>query len=589
MPRTGSLARHTLLLTATVCVLALVPVTVHADEATPAPPPKKAPAKAVPPKAAPPEAAPPKAAPLKKVPTWEATQKLARQGNLPRAIVAARAVMEADPANVAAARLLQDLLRELGKTDDAAKAVPTKASDLVRRGLLARVMEGNPKKAVAELTAVLREDGAPAIFQLDLAHALVALDRASSGESEATRYVKEHPGDVVGLTSLGHILVARDKAIAARKAFDEALEPDPGLASPAIGLARLHAAEDRPEDSRAVLGRALAVYPRNPSLLMALAEDQIRAEELDIALRTLGSLLHLPAEQSAVHVRMAEVHRLRTMLSDAERCARLALTVKPQIPFQRARALRVIGFVKQKADDLPASLEAYEKAAEAKPDWATIHVDVALVQLLMGKHLFAERTLKKAFELDEDHFDAHLTHGVVQFFRQDTKLAKKELAWALKRDKDNIRANRYMGYVLLDEGKGKNALRHFLKIAELDEKDSSCMRMAGRCHILMGRIENAIEAFREAIARNPKDGWAYFDLGRGFEKQEKWEDAAAAYRKSIELDKKISHPHLYLAELLDGILDEEKEAIPHYKAYLELGGHKEGGWIKKRIEQLERD
>ena len=123
----------------------------------------------------------------------------------------------------------------------------------------------------------------------------------------------------------------------------------------------------------------------------------------------------------------------------------------------------------------------------------------------------------------------------------------------------------------------------------MDPKDFDSLRMMGNAYLRMGKLEDAIEAYQEAIGRNGKYGFAYFDLGRALEKQERFEDAAAAYRKAVQLDKTLPHPHLYLAELLDEILDEPEEALTHYKQYLDLDGHGEGGWIKKRIEQLERD
>jgi tetratricopeptide (TPR) repeat protein len=177
----------------------------------------------------------------------------------------------------------------------------------------------------------------------------------------------------------------------------------------------------------------------------------------------------------------------------------------------------------------------------------------------------------------------------VLFQRGKPKLAKKELSAVLKKDDDDLRANRYMGYILLDEGKSKAAAKLFDKVAELDPKDYDSLRMMGNAYLRMGKVEQAIESYQEAIGRNGKYGFAYFDLGRALEKQERFEDAAAAYRKSAELDKTLPHPHLYLAELLDEVLDEPEEALKHYKQYLDLDGHGEGGWIKKRVEQLERD
>ena len=58
--------------------------------------------------------------------------------------------------------------------------------------------------------------------------------------------------------------------------------------------------------------------------------------------------------------------------------------------------------------------------------------------------------------------------------------------------------------------------------------------------------------------------------------------------KSIELEPSLTHPYLYLAELLDDVQGDQDAALPYYKKYLELGGRDKGGSIQKRIEQIEK-
>ncbi len=549
-------------------LLLLLPAPLRADETAPGAP-------------APGKAAPPKAAPAPAQATLADAHKLAREGAWPRAITMARAVLDREPGNAGAARLLQDLLLATGAEPKVAQeATP----ELLRRALVAR-LRSDRKRGADQLTAVLRQTGAPVLFRLDLARALTSLGKVMQAENEVQRHLKVYAKDPAGLTELGLILIARKRKKAAQEALEAALAPDPGLAAPAVALAALLATDNAPEEGRAVLQRALAVYPRNPTLLLGLADDQIRAGEPDLALRTLGSILQLPAEKSAVHARMAEVHRSTKNLVEAERCAKLALAVNAKC----VRALRTIGFVQQKKDDLEAALATYEGVAKLAPDWPQIHADVGFVHMLRGKTLFAERALRKALEMDEDLIEARRTLGIVLFQRGRSKLGKKELSVVLKEDKEDLRANRYMGYILLDEGKAKASIKHFAIVARLDPKDADSLRMTGNAYMLMGKAEQAIEAYQEAIGRNKDFGWAYFDMGKALESQGRWEDAAASHRKAIELDPKLCHPHLYLAELLDEILDEPEEALKHYERYLELDGHGEGGWIKKRIQQLERD
>jgi len=514
-------------------------------------------------------------------PSFASALELARDGQLTQARVAAQAVLAGDPANADAARLLQDVLLAMGKTDEARAAIPQAAPDLIKRGLTARLLAG--AAACPELAAVVKDPGAPKRFLLDLAAAQIAAGHDAAAESSANTFVKNHADDGEGLTVLGEVLAARRKNTGARKAFEQALAQVPGLARPAAGLAALHAQAGHEKKSRAVLQDALAVHPHHPTLLRALADDQARAGEYDEAVRTLGQVLGMPVPKADVHARLGEVHRARRDYPKAEASAKAALALEKDHP----GALRTRGFVKQKRKDLVGALADYESVAKLRPTWAQIHVDIAFIHFLNDKVVPAQRAIDVALKLDKKLPDAHLKAGLILFARGKGKLAKKSLGVVLKADRENVPANRAMGYILLDEGKPKNAIKHFRVVADQNETDSASMRMIGRCLLVMGKVDDAIESFREAVSRNDKDAFAYFDLGKGLEKLEKWDDAAAAYRRAITAEATLVHPHLYLARLLDEVLDEPEESLPHYKRFLELGGDDEGGSIKKRVEALE--
>ncbi len=509
-------------------------------------------------------------------------ERLAQHGQFTEARVAATALLKADPTHADAARLLQDLLLAMGLTKEAKAAIPDAAPDAMKRGLAARLRSG--KAAIAELTALLKEPGVPARFRLDLAAAQLALGRAPGAESNANLFLKDNPEDLEGLTLLGDALAARGRATSARKVYERALTLSPGLARPAAALAELYALANDEEKSRAVLQEALTVHPQHPTLLRALADDHVRAGEYDEALRGLGQLLTLPVPKVDVHARLSEIHRAKRDYVAAETCAKTALALQKDHP----RALRTLGFVKQKRKDYPGALADYTTVAKLRPKWAQIHVDIAFVHFLADKVILAQKAIDVAFKLDKDLPDAHLKAGLILFARGKGKDAKKSLAIVLKKDDTNIAANRTMGYILLDEGKPKNALKHFALVAETDPTDSASMRMVGRCQLGMGKVDDAIASFRAAVGRNGKDAFAYFDLGKGLERAEKWDDAAAAYKRAIAAEADFVHPYGYLAKLLDEVLNEPDEALPHYKRFLELDGDDEGGSISARIEQLEK-
>lgn len=494
---------------------------------------------------------------------------------------AARAALAKDPTDANAARILQDALLAMGDAQGAAAVAPKGAPELLLQGLAARLEE--PKAAIKALTPLTKADGAPAWLRLDLARKQLEKDTPSAAEAIANAYLKDRPDSAEGSSVLGAALAARGKTVTARDVYQRALEIEPGHAASAIGLADVLVEREQPEDAAAVLKAALGVHPHHPHLLVAHATHQSAAGEHDAALRTLTAVLALPVPKADVHALMAEVNRAKKDYKAAEACAAKAL----ELDKEHVRALRVRGFVKFKRDDHAGALADYGTVATLRPDDAQIHADMALVHIMTGKLKDAEAAAKQALKLDKKLLDGHLRMGQVQYLNGKGKNAKKSFNAVLKQDKNHLLVNRYLGYVLLDEGKPKSALKHFQIVADALAKDSSSMRMVGRCQLGMGKVDDAVTSFREAVARNGQDGWAYFDLGKGLERQEKWDDAIAAYQKSIEVDGKLAYPHLYLAELLDEVQGEPEQALPHYKAYLELGGHDEGKAIEKRVKQLE--
>ena len=524
--------------------------------------------------------------PAKPGTTLADAQRLAREGETEDALKTLAVLVTAEPGNVAAWRLLQDLRGALdgiqaGAHPDGTPETPT----LVRRGLEARRLA--PKEAAAALGTLLRDEAASPLFRLDLARALAAAGRASQAESELTRYIKEHPQDPEAHVLLGNSLRSRGKKTAARGAYEKALACTPGLAEPAVALARLLRDAKKGKAARALLEDARERYPRNPTLALGLADDQLRMGEAEAAVKTLRGAIDrkLAVGAGAVHMRLSQAYRLLGKLPETEASARKALEADPDcVP-----ALRALGFVKQKKQDYDGALAEYEKVIQLRPDWPQGYVDVGFAKTRKEDRRGARKALEKALKLDKNHLDANLKMGIYYYLGENARKAKKHLEFVLKNDAECMPANRYLGYVLLAEGNPKKAMKYFERVSDGMPEDSNAMRMVGRALLEMGKLDKAVDAFRDAIGRDGKNAFAYFDLGKGLEKQEKFEDAEAAYRKSIALDAKLTHPNLYLAELVDEVRDEPDKALEFYKRYLELGGHDEGDTVKRRIEEIEKN
>ena len=508
---------------------------------------------------------------------------LARSGSFDDAIRLVAKVTKAEPANVAALRFHQDLVRAWQPKVDPTTVIPVDTPLAIKAGLEARLLDG--AKAAGALETVMKAEGTSPLFQLDLARAYLAADKASQADGVLGRFLKDTPDQPEAMVLHGLTLFARGKHTGGRSCLEKALTAVPGWDAAAVPLAAAYGRAKKDEDARRVLQDALSINPRQPLLLLALADDQMRVGDAATAVRTLRSVFETEGHKLPVHERLAEAHRQLKAYKDAEASAVKALGLdKDSVP-----ALRTLGFVKQKRRDWAGALEAYEQVVTLQPDDPQAHVDVGFVKVISEDRRGARRSFERALKLDKHHLDANLKMGVYAYLGDDPKRAKKHLAVVLKSDKQNVPANRYMGYVLLREGKSKNAYKHFKIVSELREKDADSVRMMGKALLAMGKLDDAVASFREAIGRDDKNAQAYFDLAKGLQDQEQWEDAEAMFRKAIALDATFTHPNLYLAELLDEYQGDAEAALPYYKRYLELGGTDKGNTIDRRVKQIERE
>ena len=517
-------------------------------------------------------------------PTFEDAQRLAFAGQSAEALQAARALFAAAPT----ARHGRLLLRVLAATEDSeacAAAIGEEAPPLVNKGLEALLL---PAKARASaLSSLLKEDGVAACFQLDLARALLAIERPAAARTEAERYVKAADNDPAGHWVLGDALAAKGTRKPAREAYTRALRLHPGHPGAAISLAQLLALKDE-VGGREALTQALAIYPGNVALRYALAEELIRLDLLEEATTALQDVLTLPTPKAPTHVRLAEVWRMRRAFDKSAASAEAALKELGAASRMRARALRARAFAHQKKDLWDKAAADYAAAAEADPTWADLPADLAFVHLMTDDLDAAETCIEKALKLDKRSVPAHLNLGILMYLRDKMKPARKAVAYALKSDSQSIPGNRYMGYIMLRAGKPQSAIKYFRRIAEQLPQDSSCMRMIGRCYRDLGKRDEAFSAFQDAVDRDPKDAFAHFDLGRAFEKKEMWDEAQAEYKEAMAAEPSFKPPYLYMAEVLDYIRDEPKEAIAQYEKFLALGGKDPDELIKKRIEALKK-
>ena len=431
----------------------------------------------------------------------DARQK-ALEGDFGAAIAHAQAAVKADGQDVRTARLLQDLLLHEGRAQEAKDLAPSLGSPIAARYLQARLLPA--KEAAKALKDAKGDDGAPETLRLDLAEAMLRLGKVPSADSEAKSYVKDHPDDAEGYALVGRIAAHRGKARDARPALERALELLPGYAPAAVLLAEVLHDLKEPAQARSVLATALAQYSSNPELRIGLAEDQVRAGELDAALTTLEALVAERKRYAPGHAHLGHVHRLVDEMKEAEASARTALSIDSG----NLLALETLGFVRFKAKDIKGSVEQYRVVLLADPTRIEPYVYIGFCLAIQNELDHAQEMLDKALKLDKEHIDANLKAGVVAYLRGKHRAARKHLTFVLKEDPTRVEAHRYMGYLHLAAGKAKEALKALEIVIQARPDDILSIRMAGRAQFDLGKKEQAQTLLERAVELDEKDHWA---------------------------------------------------------------------------------
>ena len=123
-----------------------------------------------------------------------------------------------------------------------------------------------------------------------------------------TRLALQLPNDADVRSALGALADSLGDRVGARRALDQALRLDPGHVAAAVLQAKLMAEDGDLDNARAVLDRARILRPREPELLLALAQVESLEGNSTLALAFLDEAESAGAEAWRVEYDRSIVH-----------------------------------------------------------------------------------------------------------------------------------------------------------------------------------------------------------------------------------------------------------------------------------------
>lgn len=314
-----------------------------------------------------------------------------RAGRPAEAEKAARAALQAAPADPAVQHLGGMALLRLGRVADAlgplGRAAAADNAPLAWITALgnAQMMAGRAAEAEATYRRGLEREPANAVLLLNLGILLTGRGALEEAETALTASLAARPGHPGALIALGNARLRGGDGLGAVVAFREAVAAKPDFAEAHANLGGALADLGQAAEAEAALRKALALNPR-----------------LGLARHRLGDLL---------------LGLGRTQ--DAEAELRQAVAQDPRV----ATAWNSLGLALRALGRLTDALTAFRSAIAANPDLAEAHANLALLLAWLDQPAPATEAAARAVALAPADDRAHLAAAVAAAARGDIPAA----------------------------------------------------------------------------------------------------------------------------------------------------------------------
>lgn len=526
-----------------------------------------------------------------------------------------RLAMKEDPSANFIGEELSDLyiqtghLREaVSQAEDALKQNP---DDLNARRVLARIYtrligdrqdridETMVKKAIEQYQKITEKDPKDADSWLMLGRLQTAEHNTPEAEKAYKQAIALDPDNEDALTGLAMVYSsvgnAKDAADLLRRAADK--NPNPR------SLAALASAyEDMKDYSLAAetLRRALSLSEGNVDLKKMYAEDLVRSDQLDAALKTYQELASSDPKDAQSELRISQIYRQKHDLTKAREAAEKAKAIDPdnlEVRYNEVSLLEAEGKV---PDAIAALKQIVDSTAHKTYDPGQKAMRAELLERLA--YLYRENeqwapavdALRQIIDIDPEA-GGRAEAQIIDTYRtaKDYAKAQQEADAALKKYPDDRAVKSMHASLISDLGKydqaiaemktlfnGKDDRDTWLSIAQIYEKEKNWNEM-GKAIDEAGKLSTSKDD-RKNI---------FFMRGAMYERMKKYDEAEAQFRKCLELDPTNSSALNYLGYMLadrNVRLDEAESLIrkalnqePNNGAFLDSMG-----WVYFRLNKL---
>lgn len=257
-------------------------------------------------------------------------------------------------------------------------------------------------------------------------------------------------------------------------------------------------------------------------------------------------------------------------------------TAAAQADSTNADAFEGLGYAYEGTWNYPKAEIAFQRAVTLKPDNASAHVRLSIVQLRLQLYEQAPRSLSNALTLLQaqvrarpDSAAARFSLGLAYLVFKEWELAEKEqaalagldagtaaklaayiaasrkevaqrqafLKKVIRIQPRNAKAHYDLGREYLTMKLYAEAQTSFETAIRLKVKNKEVYRFLGMTHVEQNRYEPALAAYQRYAELAPKDGYAFNNLGTTYLRLNRDEEAIAAYQTALKLKPDLAFAH----------------------------------------------
>lgn len=223
------------------------------------------------------------------------------------------------------------------------------------------------------------------------------------------------------------------------------------------------------------------------------------------------------------------------------------------------------------AGNLPAAIQAYQKAAEVDPQNANVRAELARIQVYSSASLTtdaqkrerlleAQESINQAAALAPEDSHVHAVRALVLDWLSNPNIAgdqreaylteaEQAAVRALQIDNQNALALAYYAEILLDQQKYLQAEQYIRQAVERDPSLMDVHRINGLVMETLGDYGTAIEEYKRAIEITPNLTFLYLNIGVNYRQLKQYDIALEYFAKAASINEQlgINDPIPYLA------------------------------------------